>query len=174
MNKYLLHELASGSEDKKCIQRVEQRALRKQKDCPQQKVKSTVKQSQPSATTTLFAGQPQFNFRSTSCSFTPTGKAKPGTIYFVCSQQGNWRSQCWANSQILVSPQTLKVNKILPAKLLYKLSIYCWQAKASQQTNLDVGGQLRSLKALENSKCNFPKQMSRPTFTRTSNDERKG
>ena len=127
VNEYLSDELASGSEDEKRIRRAEQRALRKRKDRQQQKVKSTVKQSQRSATTTLFAGQPQFNFRSSSRSFTPIRKATPGDSCFACGQQGHWRSQCRASvlaSQILVSPQTLEVNKILPANLSYKLSIY--------------------------------------------------
>ena len=132
VNKYLSDELASGSEYEKRIWRAEQRALRKQKDRQQQKVKSSVKQSQPSATTTLFAGQPQFNFRSSSRSFTPTGKAKPGDIYFACSQQGHSRSHYPVThnsgpqvlaSQILVSPQTLEVNKILPTNLSFKSSI---------------------------------------------------
>ena len=52
VNEYLSDELASGSEDEKRIRRAKQRALRKRKDRQQQKVKSTVKQSQPSATTT--------------------------------------------------------------------------------------------------------------------------
>ncbi|XP_068690339.1 uncharacterized protein [Montipora foliosa] len=99
VNEYLSHELASGSEDEKRIRRAEQRALRKRKDRQQQKVKSSVKQSQPSATTTSFAGQPHFNFRSSSRSFTPSGKAKPGDICFACGQQGHWKSQCRANSQ---------------------------------------------------------------------------
>ena len=89
VNEYLSDKLASGSEDEKRIRRAEQRALRKQKDRQQQKVKSSVKQSQPSATTTSFAGQPHFNFRSSSRSFTPTGKAKPGDICFACRQQGH-------------------------------------------------------------------------------------
>ncbi|XP_068714235.1 uncharacterized protein [Montipora foliosa] len=99
VNEYLSDELASGSEDEKRIRRAEQRALRKRKDRQQQKVKSSVKQSQPSATTTSFAGQPHFNFRSSSRSFTPSGKAKPGDICFACGQQGHWKSQCRANSQ---------------------------------------------------------------------------
>ena len=100
VNEYLSDELASGSEDEKRIRRAEQRALRKRKDRQQQKGKSTVKQSQPSATTTLFAGQPQFNFRPSSCSFTPTGKAKPGDICFASGQQGHWRSQCRTSSHL--------------------------------------------------------------------------
>lgn len=99
VNEYLSDELANGSEDEKRIRRAEQRALRKRNDRQQQKVKSSVKQSQPSATTTSFAGQPHFNFRSSSRSFTPPGKAKPGDICFACGQQGHWRSQCRANSQ---------------------------------------------------------------------------
>ena len=100
VNKYLSDELASGSEDEKRIRRAEQRALRKQKDRQQQKGKSTVKQSQPSATTTSFSGQPQFNFRPSSRSFTPTGKAKPGDICFACGQQGHWRFQCRTSSHL--------------------------------------------------------------------------
>ena len=132
VNEYLSDELASGSEDEKRIRRAEQRALRKRKDRQQQKVKSSVKQSQPSATTTSFAGQPHFNFRSSSRFFTPSGKAKPGDFCCACGQQGHWRSQCRVNhnsgpqvlaSQILVSPQTLEVNKFLPASLSFKLSI---------------------------------------------------
>ena len=92
VNEYLSDELASGSEDEKRIRRAEQRALRKRKDRQQQKGKSNVEQSQPSATTTSFASQPQFNFRSSSRSFTPIGKAKPGDICFACGQQGHWRS----------------------------------------------------------------------------------
>ena len=55
---------------------------------------STVKQSKPSATTTLFAGQPQFIFRSSSHSFTPISKAKPSDVCFTCGQQGHWRFEC--------------------------------------------------------------------------------
>ena len=86
-------------EDEKRIRRAEQRALRKRKDRQQQKVKSTAKQSQPSATTTSFAGQPQFSFRSSSRSFTPISKAKPGDICFACGQQGHWGSECRGSSQ---------------------------------------------------------------------------
>ena len=100
VKEYLSDELASGSEDEKRIRRAEQRALRKRTDRQQQRVKSSAKQSLPSATTTSFAGQPQFNFRPSSRSFTPTGKAKPGDICFACGQQGHWRSQCRANSQL--------------------------------------------------------------------------
>ena len=100
VNEYLSDELASGSGDEKRIRRAEQRALRKRKDRQQQKGKSTVKQSQPSATTTSFAGQPQFNFRPSSPPFTPTGKAKPGDICFACGQQGHWRSQCRTSAHL--------------------------------------------------------------------------
>lgn len=125
VNEYLSDELASGSEDEKRIRHAEQIALRKRKDRQQQKVKSTVKQSQPSPTTTSFAGQRQFNFRYNSRSFTPIGKAKPGDICFARGQQGHWRSECRVihnsgpqvlASQILVSPQTLEVNKNLPCR----------------------------------------------------------
>ena len=92
-------ELASGSEDEKRIRRAEQRALRKRKDRQQQKGKSAVKQSQPSATTTSFAGQRLFNFASTSRAYTSVSKAKPGDICFACGQQGHWRSECRGNSQ---------------------------------------------------------------------------
>jgi len=100
VNEYLSDELASGSEDEKRIRRAEQRALRKRKHRQQQKVKSTVKQSQPSANTTSFAGQNQFNFRSSSRSFTPISKARPGQICFACGQQSHWRSQCRGISQL--------------------------------------------------------------------------
>ena len=62
VNEYLSDELASGSEDEKRIRRAEQRALRKRKDRQQQKVKSSVKQSQPSATTTSTCLRPLVKF----------------------------------------------------------------------------------------------------------------
>ena len=99
VNEYLSDELASGSEDEKRIRRAEQRALRKRKDRQQQKGKSAVKQSQPSATTTSFAGQRLFNFASSSRAYTCVSKAKPGDICFACGQQGHWGSECRGNSQ---------------------------------------------------------------------------
>ena len=57
VSEYFLDELASAFDVQSIVSGTEQRALRKRKDRQQHKGKSTVKQSQPSATTTSFAGQ---------------------------------------------------------------------------------------------------------------------
>ena len=131
VNEYLSDELASGSEDEKRIRRAEQRALLK--------IVNNRKGSPPSSRVSHLPPPLRLlaNLNSTSGPLLASLHllAKQNLATFVSRAVSkviggpsaglthNSGPQVLA-SQILVSPQTLEVNKILPANLSYQLSIY--------------------------------------------------